>query len=34
MRGIYQNYDQRLEKTNFFNHNRKMKNLGMKGLQD
>ncbi len=26
MRGIYQNYDQRLEKTNFFKHNRKMKN--------
>ncbi len=25
MRGIYQNYDQRLEKTNFFNHKRKMK---------
>ena len=25
MRGIYQNYDQRLERTNFFNHKRKMK---------
>ena len=25
MRGIYQNYDQRLEKTNYFNHKRKMK---------
>ena len=25
MRGVYQNYDQRLEKTNFFNHKRKMK---------
>ena len=25
MRGIYQNFDQRLEKTNFFNHKRKMK---------
>ncbi len=25
MRGIYQNYDQRLESTNFFNHKRKMK---------
>ena len=25
MRGIYQNYDQRLDKTNFFNHKRKMK---------
>ena len=25
MRGIYQNYEQRLEKTNFFNHKRKMK---------
>ena len=25
MRGIYQNYDQRLEKTNFFNHKNKMK---------
>ncbi len=25
MRGIYQNYDQKLEKTNFFNHKRKMK---------
>ena len=23
MRGIYQNYDQQLEKTNFFNHKRK-----------
>jgi deoxyribodipyrimidine photolyase-related protein len=30
MRGIYQNYDERLEKTNFFNHKRKMKNLGIK----
>ena len=25
MRGIYQNYDQRLDNTNFFNHKRKMK---------
>jgi len=25
MRGIYQNYDERLENTNFFNHKRKMK---------
>ena len=25
MRGIYQNYDKRLEKTNFFNHKNKMK---------
>ncbi len=25
MRGIYQNYDERLSKTNFFNHKRKMK---------
>ena len=25
MRGIYQNYDQRLNKTNFFNHKKKMK---------
>ena len=25
MRGIYQNYNQRLDKTNFFNHKRKMK---------
>ncbi len=25
MRGIYQNYDQRLEETNFFNHKNKMK---------
>ncbi len=25
MRGIYQNYDQRLNETNFFNHKRKMK---------
>ena len=35
MRGIYQNYDQRLEKTNFFNHKRKMKKswyLGNTGL--
>ena len=27
MRGIYQNFEQRLEKTNFFNHKRKMKNF-------
>ena len=26
MRGIYQNFDERLEKENFFNHKRKMKN--------
>ena len=25
MRGIYQNYDQRLDNTNFFNHKKKMK---------
>ena len=25
MRGIYQNYDKRLENTNFFNHKNKMK---------
>jgi deoxyribodipyrimidine photolyase-related protein len=31
MRGIYQNYDQRLEKTNFFNHNRKMKKSWYEG---
>ena len=31
MRGIYQNYDQRLEKTNFFNHKRKMKNSWYNG---
>ena len=31
MRGIYQNYDQRLEKTNFFNHKRKMKNSWYSG---
>ena len=31
MRGIYQNYDERLEKTNFFNHKRKMKNNWYKG---
>ena len=29
--GIYQNYDQRLEKTNFFNHNRKMKKSWYEG---
>ena len=31
MRGIYQNYDQRLEKTNFFNHKRKMKKSWYEG---
>mgnify|MGYP000149991246 CR=1 FL=1 len=31
MRGIYQNYDERLEKNNFFNHKRKMKNNWYKG---
>ena len=31
MRGIYQNYDERLEKTNFFNHKRKMKSNWYKG---
>ena len=31
MRGVYQNYDERLEKTNFFNHKRKMKNNWYKG---
>ena len=31
MRGIYQNYDQRLEKTNFFNHKRKMKKTWYEG---
>jgi len=31
MRGIYQNFDERLETTNFFNHNRKMKNNWYKG---
>lgn len=31
IRGIYQNYDQRLEKTNFFNHNRKMKKSWYEG---
>ena len=31
MRGIYQNFDQRLEKTNFFNHKRKMKNSWYNG---
>jgi deoxyribodipyrimidine photolyase-related protein len=31
MRGIYQNFDERLEKTNFFNHKRKMKNNWYKG---
>ncbi len=31
MRGIYQNFDQRLEKTNFFNHKRKMKNTWYNG---
>ncbi len=31
MRGIYQNYDQKLEKTNFFNHKRKMKISWYKG---
>ena len=31
MRGIYQNFDQRLDKTNFFNHKRKMKNTWYNG---
>ena len=31
MRGMYQNFDQRLEKTNFFNHKRKMKNTWYNG---
>ncbi len=31
MRGVYQNYDQRLEKSNFFNHKRKMKNTWYTG---
>ena len=31
MRGIYQNFDERLEKKNFFNHNRKMKNNWYEG---
>jgi deoxyribodipyrimidine photolyase-related protein len=31
MRGIYQNFDERLETTNFFNHNRRMKNNWYKG---
>ena len=31
MRGIYQNYDQRLENTNFFNHKNKMKSSWYKG---
>ena len=31
MRGIYQNYDQRLENTNFFNHKRKMKKTWYNG---
>ncbi len=31
MRGIYQNYDQRLENTNFFNHKRKLKNSWYNG---
>jgi deoxyribodipyrimidine photolyase-related protein len=31
MRGIYQNFDERLDTTNFFNHNRKMKNNWYKG---
>ena len=31
MRGIYQNFEQRLEKTNFFNHKRKMKNTWYNG---
>ena len=31
MRGIYQNYDERLESSNFFNHSRKMKNNWYKG---
>ena len=31
MRGIYQNFDERLQTTNFFNHNRKMKNNWYKG---
>ncbi len=36
MRGIYQNYDQRLENTNFFNHKNKMKKnwyIGETGLE-
>ena len=31
MRGIYQNYDERLSKTNFFNHKRKMKKSWYEG---
>ncbi len=31
MRGIYQNFDQKLEKSNFFNHKRKMKISWYKG---
>ena len=31
MRGIYQNFDERLESTNFFNHNKKMKNNWYEG---
>jgi len=31
MRGIYQNYDERLTKTNFFNHKNKMNNNWYKG---
>ncbi len=31
MRGIYQNYENRLEKTNFFNHKRNMKNSWYNG---
>ena len=31
MRGIYQNYDQRLDNTNFFNHKRKMKKSWYEG---
>ncbi len=31
MRGIYQNYEQRLDKTNFFNHKRKMKKSWYEG---
>ena len=31
MRGIYQNYDKRLENTNFFNHKNKMKSSWYNG---
>ena len=36
MRGIYQNFDDRMEESNFFNHKRKMKNswyTGTTGLE-